>query len=183
MDKKDFKLIQDSDEYNAASDAIESAGHNLFQEYVTDEPELFRILDAIQSNVTKLRELFKEPKEDKPDDLEASPFLHEKGSIKNLRAVRSNGTFVQKDDILHSFRAEGWTFQSVTQTRKLWVTAKDDPNGPDSWPNMASREYYPEVFNLGIWDIQFKEWTFKPNWEISVIKTVEFNLTNLDYIH
>lgn len=206
MDRSEFRLIQDSDEYNVASEAIESAGHNLFQEYVADTSEMFRILDEIQANVTKLRELFDEPKSDKPDDLEASPFLHssvtfhnthgnlvtvnpnnshksddlvegvdynivnpspellEKGDKRNLRAVRSDGTFVQEGDKVLSFRNEEWTFGGVSGPRKVWVTDKADPNGPNSYPNMSTREFYPSVFNLGIWDIQFKEWANEPSW-------------------
>ena len=79
------------------------------------------------------------------------------------------------DSITSVFRpSEGpWTFQSVTHPRKLFVTQKDDPNGPDSWPNMASREFYASVFDAGIWDIDAEEWTFRPEWAEEYISELE----------
>lgn len=82
----------------------------------------------------------------------------------NYRAVNVSGEILKKGYILAG-RDENWTFQSVTHPRKVHVTAKDDPNGPDSWPNMASREFYPNVFELGIWDVDSKAWSFQPSWD------------------
>lgn len=200
--------IQDGDEFNALTHRLTKIGRILTNDYVQDRAEFERLLDEIQANVVKLRELLELPETDKPDNLDASPFLHntvdfqaetdewenqlipeksdnkpEKGSIKNLRAVRSNGTFVETGDKVGSFRQEEWTFQSVTHPRKVFVTDKDDPNGPDSYPNMASREFYASVFNLGIWDIQYKEWTFVPFWYKGDIDTVEHSLSNLSFEH
>lgn len=79
------------------------------------------------------------------------------------------------DPLKSAFRPseDPWTFQSVTHPRKLFVTSKDDPNGPDSWPNMASREFYASVFNAGIWDIDAEEWTFRPSWHDDYISDIE----------
>lgn len=205
------RYIQDGDEYNALTHRLTEIGYLLMNGYVEDKADLEQNLDEIQANVVKLRELLELPETDKPDNLDASPFLHntgnksdfqsntdewenqlipeksdnkpEKGSIKNLRAVRSNGTFVEKGDKVDSFRQEEWTFQSVTHPRKVHVTDKNDPNGPDSHPNMASREFYANVFNLGIWDLQYKEWTSVPSWPERDIDTVEHNLRNLSFEH
>jgi hypothetical protein len=82
-----------------------------------------------------------------------------------LLAISAINRVAKKGDILRDSRGSDWTFQSVTHPRKVYVTAKDDPNGPDSYPNMASREFYASVFDLGIWDIDAQEWTFEPSWD------------------
>lgn len=97
----------------------------------------------------------------------------------NYRAVNVSGDILQKGYILPG-SDENWTFQSVTHPRKVHVTAKDDPNGPDSWPNMASREYYANVFNLGIWDVDSKAWSFRPDWDESAIQDITAELLKSD---
>lgn len=90
--------------------------------------------------------------------------------------IDANGKTLQKNDKLRDFRGDDWTYQSTTHPRKVFVTAKDDPNGPDSWPNMASREFYASVFNLGIWDTNAQEWSFEPDWPAQQINMVEDQL-------
>ena len=82
-------------------------------------------------------------------------------------AIANDHRILKKGDVLRNHRNEEWTFQSVTHPRKVFVTSKDDPNGPDSWPNLASREFYAGVFHLGIWDISRKEWSWQPHWDNS----------------
>lgn len=92
-------------------------------------------------------------------------------------AITPAGVLRKGDKVRDSYNME-WTFQSVTHPRKLFVTAKDDPNGPDSWPNMASREYYANVLDAGIWDIEAQDWTFVPGWSKSDILRIQAKLLN-----
>lgn len=88
-------------------------------------------------------------------------------------AVAKNGIITQDSKIV-SFRGETWNFDGVTHPRKLNVSTKDDPNGPDSYPNMNMGEYYPSVFDMGIWDVYTGSWSFSPGWDISdMTRTVE----------
>ncbi len=79
----------------------------------------------------------------------------------------SDGTIrkLQKGDIVKTFRNARWTYQSTSHPRKIFVTYKYDPTGPDSWPNMESREFFASVLNAGIWDDFLKIWTFTPEWD------------------
>lgn len=157
---------------------------------IMDNTEILHRLDEIQAYVDVLRKLVAADESDnqviefKPNNLDDSPFLHNttqatqttqkehtsqstrKEQPPRFVAVRESGEILRKGDILVSFRNEDWTFQSVTHPRKVFVTAKEDPNGPNGWPNMASQEFYPNVFNLGIWDTQAQDWSFSPNWQV-----------------
>lgn len=84
------------------------------------------------------------------------------------RAYRADGTILQKGDKLPS-KDVLWDFVSCTHPRKIYVEAFNDPNGPHSWPNRESCEYYANVFNLGIYDMNDAEWTFRPSWNTSDI--------------
>lgn len=195
------KLVYDSESWSIQVRAQALRNPNV--QNVPDKSVIYHILDEIQASVDKMRELLGEPKEDHPDNLDNSPFLHnsEKSDesekavfhydgdmtytqdildtehypksddtpkpvkLPRYVAVRSNGTILTKGDSVTSFNHnEDWTFQSVTHPRKVFVTAKDDPDGPDSYPNMASREFYASVFDMGIWDTTRKIWTFTPDW-------------------
>lgn len=68
--------------------------------------------------------------------------------------------------IITSFRNEDWTYQGTFHPRKVYVNAKEDPNGDDFWPNMEQQEFYASVFNLGIKDDATGEWTFEPSWDL-----------------
>lgn len=94
----------------------------------------------------------------------------EKDKTPRFVAVQQDGRILNKGDLIHATRTnDEWTYQSTTHPRKVYVTAMDDPNGPESWPNMASQEFYPRVFNLGIWDTKYSEWSDAPSWDISDI--------------
>lgn len=81
-------------------------------------------------------------------------------------AIReTTNRIVKRGDILLDSHGVEWTYQSTTHPRKVFVTTKDDQNGPNSWPNMANREFYASVFNLGIWDTERDEWSFSPDWD------------------
>lgn len=207
------RYIQDGDEYNALTHRLTEIGYLLMNGYVEDKADLEQNLDEIQANVVKLRELLELPETDRPDNLDASPFLHntgnksdfqsntdewenqlipeksdnkpEKGSIKNLRAVTQFGHILAKGDKLRSAHRtdEIWTFQSVTHPRKVFVTSKEDENGPDSYPNMNSREFYAGVLNVGIWDVQYQDWTFEPEWSEWNITRVQAKLTKPEPKH
>jgi hypothetical protein len=82
--------------------------------------------------------------------------------VSRFKVLRKDGTEVVEGDLLyirHQHNAK-WKFQSCTHPRKVHVTWKEDPNGPDYHPNMASREFYASVFDVSIWDDDAKEWTF-----------------------
>lgn len=57
-----------------------------------------------------------------------------------------------------------WYFHGVYHPRKATVTYKEDPDGPDYWPNLTTRDFYASVLNLGIWDSKNKAWSFRPDW-------------------
>lgn len=79
-------------------------------------------------------------------------------------AVRKDGSILaQGDEIRTSRDDQPWIFQSVTHPRKLYVTWDTDPNGPPYYPNRTSMEYYASVFDLGIWDTKYQEWSFPPH--------------------
>lgn len=87
-------------------------------------------------------------------------------------AIRRDGSILAKGDILYNGRNDAWTFQSVTHPRKVFVTDKADPNGPDSWPNLSSREFYADVLNVGIWDTEYKDWSFFPSWPKTITNAI-----------
>jgi len=91
-------------------------------------------------------------------------------------AVQRDGTTATKGDILYDGRNDPWTFQSVTHPRKVFVTHKHDTDGPDSWPNRESREFYANVLNVGIWDTERQEWTFHPEWPKELRYMIERSL-------
>lgn len=93
-------------------------------------------------------------------------------------AVKQDGTVPNRGDILHTFRDARWTYQSTTHPRKVFVTSKSNPNGPDSWPNKTSMEFYASVFNLAIWDTRYNEWSFTPGWPDEDIAFAEDKLRN-----
>lgn len=89
------------------------------------------------------------------------------------QAITANATILAKGNKVRDFRDLEWTFQSVTHPRKVYVTRKDDPNGPETYPNLHSREFYASVFNLGIWDTETQSWTFEPEWHPSITTMVQ----------
>lgn len=76
-------------------------------------------------------------------------------------AKRRDGSIVAQGDTIRTVGDnQPWIFQSVTHPRKLYVIWDTDPNGEPFWPNRDSREFYANVFDLGIWDVEAEEWTF-----------------------
>lgn len=71
-----------------------------------------------------------------------------------LLAIAKNGEMLHKGDIITSFRNNLYTFHSVTHPRKVTVT---DDNG-------HYRDFYANVFELGIMDDVTGTWTFVPSW-------------------
>lgn len=87
----------------------------------------------------------------------------EKDKTPRFVAVTASGRILKKGDEIYTTRLnEVNTFTSVTHPRKVNSYTLDDPNGPKSWPNMSSNSYYASVFDLGIWDTQANEWSFRP---------------------
>jgi hypothetical protein len=79
-------------------------------------------------------------------------------------AKRKDGSILTKGEEIRTFRDDQWIFQSVTHPRKIYVIWDEDPDGEPFWPNRSSMEFYANVFDLGIWDEERQEWTFKPGW-------------------
>lgn len=161
---------------------------------VRDESDMSPEMAQVVQNIEKLNQAVEDDKTDKTDDSGIRYMTDsgkrfsapsEKGSVKNLRAVRANGTFVEKGETVSSGPEsdDKWEFVSITHPRKINVMWKNDPNGSDSWPNVQSMSYYASVLNLGIWDVQFKEWTFRPDGDKKDIEVIEHNLRNLDFEH
>lgn len=102
-----------------------------------------------------------------------------------FRAYRADGTQVHTGDVLGAADNE-WIFSSCTHPRKIYVGRLEDPNGPQTWPNKETREFYASVFDLGIYDVTDAEWTFVPNWRTSDIDAKLYeeyesrNLTDAD---
>jgi hypothetical protein len=69
--------------------------------YESDEMGTFHILDEVQAKLTKIRELLNEPKTDKVDDLDNSPFLH------NSTLVHPNTTFT-KNPLTWNEETQSW---------------------------------------------------------------------------
>lgn len=78
-----------------------------------------------------------------------------------FRVFYENGQEVQKGDVLYS-KGEPWIYDGCTHPRKIYVYWDEDPKGEPFYPNRSSREYYANVFDLGIWGETNKEWTFEP---------------------
>lgn len=85
------KEIQDSEEYDRLSARIAEIGQTFTRNYVSDKLDFAHMLDEVDANVTKLRELLDLPKTDKPDDLDASPFLHNSDVTDKLLEAGQNG--------------------------------------------------------------------------------------------
>lgn len=79
-------------------------------------------------------------------------------------AFNVHGKTLVKGDKVTDFRGMEWTFQSVTHPSKVFVTYMNDPEGPETYPNRESREFYASVLNLGIWDNDDQWWSFTPEW-------------------
>lgn len=103
---------------------------------------------------------------DAPENDNVSDYLAEveKQRFSAFVVIDGKPTELQKGDKVRDFRGKEWTFQGVTHPRKLYVTKKYDRNGDDFWPNMESREFFASVFDAGIWDNYYAEWSFEPNW-------------------
>jgi hypothetical protein len=71
--------------------------------------------------------------------------------------ITQNGHILQKGDPLTTHDKEYYVFESVTHPRKVYVTAMWDGQ-------VIHREYYANVLNVGIWDNQYNEWSFAPEW-------------------
>jgi hypothetical protein len=61
---------------------------------------------------------------------------------------------LKKGDTLTSFRGEDFTYEGCYHSRKVTVRNKEG----------ALRDYYANVFNLGIWDKAWQGWSFYPEW-------------------
>lgn len=81
-----------------------------------------------------------------------------------FRVFYENGTEVKEGDVLVNDRNPDipWIYVSTTHPRKIYVMWKNDQEGDDFYPNVEKQEYYANVFDLGIWDDNRKEWTFEP---------------------
>lgn len=107
------------------------------------------------------------------DLLDKSDKPLEKGSVRDLRVIESSGYVLHHGDYMDYTDIKDkvcYTFQSVTHPRKV--------NTIDS--NGHTHTYYASVHNVGIWDVRFHEWTFRPSWDESDIERIENDLRNSD---
>jgi len=79
--------------------------------------------------------------------------------MSRFKVYQEYGPEVVKGNKLTSFRQEVWTFESCTHPRKVNVSQPvvDEPYIYDN-----HREFYANVFDVGIWDTKSNEWTFAP---------------------
>lgn len=67
-----------------------------------------------------------------------------------LTLHRVDGTLIDPETILVSFRGESWIYESVTHSRK--VNVRQGPK-EGNWPDTTRGEFYPEVFYVVIRDL------------------------------
>lgn len=77
-----------------------------------------------------------------------------------LRVFRKDGSQVHKGDPIVSFRGDTWQFGGIVHERKLWAYRDEDPNGAPFYPNRATQDFYPSVFDLDIVDVSDEQQKF-----------------------
>lgn len=81
------------------------------------------------------------------------------------KVTRRDGTVLKRGDTVTiapggNSAGEEWIFGGAYHPRKVYVYQMADPDGPQSWPNKSSMEYYASVLDVEISDPRTGEVTF-----------------------